>query len=342
MRRRLTSLFAALLLAAALPALFVTAGCGATPRAAGHACQVDPLPSWNDTASRRAIVDFVRRVTTPGSPDFVAPPERIAVFDNDGTLWCEQPEYPQVAFMIERIRALAPQHPEWSGQEPYKSLIAGDSSRAFASGPDAFKVLLEATHGGVTTDEFRAMSRAWIERSRNAAGGRPYTEMVYRPMIELLSYFRASGFKTFIVSGGDTEFMRVFAEEVYGVPPEQVIGTSLKMEYQVGDAGPVIFRRRALEYGNDRAEKVVSIQRQIGRRPIAAFGNSDGDYAMIEWTTAGDGARLGAFVHHTDAEREWAYDRGSRIGKLEKGLDAAAARGWILIDMKRDWHVIFP
>lgn len=342
MRRSLIAFFIVAACVTALSALVLLPGCGARTSARCDAYSCDPLPSWNDTPTRRAITDFVRRVTARGSPEFVAPAERIAVFDNDGTLWCEQPEYPQVAFMIDRVRALVPRNPGWSTTEPFKSMIAGDAAAALSSGPDAFLDILRATHGGMTTDEYRALSKEWIAHSLNARRGVAHTQLVYQPMLELLAYLRANGFKTFIVSGGDTEFMRVFAEELYGVPPEQVIGTSMRMDYQVGDDGPVIHRRNEREYGNDRAEKVVSIQRHIGRRPIAAFGNSDGDFAMIEWTTAGPGARLGAFIHHTDAEREWAYDRGSRIGKLEKGLDAAAGRGWVVVDMKLDWRVVFP
>jgi phosphoserine phosphatase len=342
MHRRIAAILTAFLLACSLPVLVFVSGCKAAQRSTAEVKRVDPLSAWNDTPTRRAIVEFVDRVTTPGSREFVAPAERIAVFDNDGTLWCEQPEYVQVQFMMDRVRALMPMNPGWATTEPFMSLARGDYVSAFSGPRENWNAAYTATHAGMSTDEFNSLVNDWLATSTNSKWNRPHSALVYKPMLELMGLLRSRGFKVYIVSGGDTEFMRVFAEVVYGVPPEQVIGTSLRMEYQVGDSGPTIHRRQELEYGNDRGEKVVSIQRHIGRRPIIAVGNSDGDYAMIEWTTAGDGARLGAFVHHTDAEREWAYDRGSRIGKLEKGLDSAAARGWVLIDMKQDWRVIFP
>jgi phosphoserine phosphatase len=342
MRRRTAAILIAFVLACSLPVLAFVPGCQSAQRSATSARRVDPLLSWNDTPTRRAIVEFADRVTTPGSPDFVAPAERIAVFDNDGTLWCEQPEYVQVQFMVDRVRALMPANPDWATTEPFASLARGDYATAFSGPRENWNTAYTATHAGLSTDEFGAIVADWLRTSTNSKWNVPHAALVYQPMLELMDYLRSRGFKVYIVSGGDTEFMRAFAEALYGVPPEQVIGTSVRMEYQVGDSGPTVFRRRELEYGNDRGEKVVSIQRHIGRRPIIAVGNSDGDYAMVEWTTAGDGARLGAFVHHTDGEREVAYDRGSRIGRLERGLDSAAARGWLLIDMKRDWNVVFP
>ncbi|MBL8745188.1 MAG: haloacid dehalogenase-like hydrolase [Phycisphaerae bacterium] len=342
LRRWLLAFWFAVACSAVFSAVATLPACG-TCRSASCATPADvALASWNDTPTRHAIEDFVRRVTARGSPEHVAPAERIAVIDNDGTLWTEQPEYPQVLFMMDRARELAPGNPGWNDTEPFRSMLAGDPASAFQSSPDAFKIALEATFGGMTVDEFHARSRQWLAGSRNSKWGRFHGELVFQPMIELLDYLRGHGFKVFIVTGGDTEFTRVFAEELYGVPPEQVIGTSMTMIYQQGEHGPEVYRRPLREYGNDREEKVVGIQRQIGRRPILAVGNSQGDRAMVEWTTAGAGARLGMFVHHTDAEREWAYDRASRIGRLDGVLDEAASRGWVIIDMKGDWATVFP
>jgi phosphoserine phosphatase len=302
----------------------------------------DPLPSWNDTAPKEAIVSFVGRVTKAGSPDFVAEPERIAVFDNDGTLWAEQPLYFQAIYIFDRIRQLAPQHPEWKEQEPFASVLRGDLKAALAGGEHALLEMAMATHAGMTSDEFAAGVNAWIATARNPRTGKPYTEMVYQPMLELLAYLRANGFKTFVVSGGGIEFMRPWAERVYGVPPEQVIGSSIRTRYEVRDGKPVILRIPELNFVDDKAGKPVGIQQHIGRRPIMAFGNSDGDFQMLEWTTSGPGPRFGLLVHHTDGEREWAYDRESHIGRLARGLDEAKARGWVVVSMKDDWKRIFP
>jgi phosphoglycolate phosphatase-like HAD superfamily hydrolase len=314
--------------------LIGASGCAATQR--------DPLPSWNDGPAKTAIAGFVEGVTTKSSPDFLPPPERIAVFDNDGCLWSEQPAYFQLLFAMDRVRQVAPKHPEWSTTQPFKAVLDGDMHALAESGEKGLIELVMATHAGMTTDEFADIVRAWITTARHPTTGRPYTEMVFQPMLELLDYLRLSGFKTYIVSGGGIEFMRVFAEDVYGVPPEQVIGSSIRTEFEMRSPGPVIKRQPELDFIDDKAGKPVGIHKFIGRRPVAAFGNSDGDLQMLQWTAAGDGARLMLIVHHTDAEREWAYDRDSHIGRLDKALDEAKRRGWIVVDMKEDWNTIYP
>ena len=320
----------------ALVAVLV-AGCRASAQDAG-----DPLPSWNDTASKRAIIGFVTTVTSPGSADFVAAVDRIATFDNDGTLWAEQPVYVQLAFALDRVKTLAPQHPEWKQTQPFKGVLDGDMKAVAATGEKGLIQIVAATHVGSTTEEFETIVRDWIGAARHPATKRLYTEMVYQPMLEVLAYLRANGFKTFIVSGGGAEFMRPWAERVYGVPPEQVIGSRAKVKYETRDGRPVLLRLPEVDLVDDHAGKPVGIHQAIGRRPIAAFGNSDGDFEMLEWTTSGRGRRLGVIVHHTDAAREWAYDRSSHIGTLVRGLDEAPKRGWTLVDIQRDWKVIYP
>jgi len=302
----------------------------------------DALPSWNDTAPKKAIIAFVEKVTKKGSADFVPPAERIATFDNDGTLWAEQPMYFQFLFALDRVKALAPQHPEWKDKEPFASLLKGDVKGALAGGERAMIEIVMATHAGMTTAEFEQIVKNWIVTAKHPVTKRPFTEMVYQPMLELLAYLRANGFKTYIVSGGGIEFMRPWTEKVYGIPPEQVVGSSIKTKFELRDGKPVLTRLPELNFVDDNVGKPVGINQHIGRRPIAAFGNSDGDLQMLQWTTAGTGARFALIVHHTDAVREWAYDRQSSIGKLDKALDEARARGWTLVDMKRDWKVIFP
>jgi hypothetical protein len=281
-------------------------------------------------------------VTTEGSERFVSPGERIAVFDNDGTLWAEHPYYVQLAFVLDRVRALAPSHPEWSTREPFTSALKGDVRRVLAGGEHALLELLLATHAGMTTEEFEGTVAAWIDTARHVTTGRRYTEMVYQPMLELLAYLRAQGFKTFIVSGGGVEFMRPWTEKVYGVPPEQVIGSSIRIAFEVRDGRPVLIRLPEINFIDDKAGKPVGIQMHIGRRPIAAFGNSDGDVQMLQWTTAGPGARLGMIIRHTDADREWAYDRVSHVGRLNDALDMAPGNGWVVVDMKEEWKTVFP
>ena len=303
----------------------------------------DPLPSWNQGTSKAAIVDFVERVTREGGPEFVPASERIATFDNDGTLWSEQPAYTQLLFAFDRVKALAPQHPEWSERQPFKGVLEGDLKAVAATGERGLLELVAATHAGNTTEEFERIVRDWIATARHPRSQRLYTDMVYQPMLEMLVYLRANGFTTFIVSGGGVEFMRPWAERVYGVPPEQVIGSRAKVTYEVRNGTPVLQRLAAVDLVDDKAGKPVGIHQVVGRVPIAAFGNSDGDFEMLEWTTAGRARKaLGVIVHHTDAEREWAYDRASPVGRLARGLDEAPARGWIVVDMKRDWKAVFP
>jgi phosphoglycolate phosphatase-like HAD superfamily hydrolase len=306
------------------------------------ALAADPLPSWNEGATKQSIVKFVEGVTREGSPDFVPMPERIATFDNDGTLWAEQPIYTQLFFLIDRVKALAPQHPEWKTQEPFASVLKGDLHGVTAGGEAGVVSLLTATHSGMTTDEFNRTVSDWIATAKHPKTGQPFTAMVYQPMLELLAFLRANGFKTFIVSGGGIEFMRPWTEQVYGIPPEQVIGTSGGLKYEMVGGRPALIKLPSIVLNDDKEGKPVGIQRHIGRRPIAAFGNSDGDLQMLQWTCNSAGLRLCLFVHHTDAGREWAYDRDSHIGKLDKGLDEAKLRDWTVVDMKKDWNRVFP
>ena len=309
---------------------------------ANAAFAADRLPSWNDTGPKRAIIAFVEKVTTEGSPDFVPVAERIATFDNDGTLWSEQPLYFEFIFALDRLRALAPQHPEWKTEQPFAAALKGDVKGALAGGEPAVARLLAVTHAGMTPEEFDQIVRDWIARARHPKTGRLYTEMVYQPMLELLAYLRANGFKTFIVSGGEIEFIRAWSEPIYGIPPEQVVGSSVKTKFELRGDEPALVRLPQIDFVSDSAGKPVAISSHIGRRPIAAFGNSDGDLQMLQWTTAGRGARFALLVHHTDSAREWAYDRRSPIGRLDKALDVAQARGWTVVDMKNDWNAIYP
>jgi phosphoglycolate phosphatase-like HAD superfamily hydrolase len=325
-----------------LPLVLSALAACAGPVEAASPGQSPALPSWNDGAARKAVVEFVNRVTTAGGKEFVPPAERIAVFDNDGTLWCEQPFYFQIAFALDRVKALAPQHPEWKDTEPFKSVLAGDVKAALGGGEKAIGVLVMATHSGMTTEEFERTVVDWIATAKHPKTGKLYTEMVYQPMLELLAYLRENGFKTFIVSGGGIEFMRPWVERVYGIPPEQVVGSSVKAKLEVRDGRPVLVKQPEIGSVDDGPGKPVNINLHIGRRPIAAFGNSDGDQQMLQWTAAGSGARLALIVHHTDDVRETAYDRASHIGKLDKALDEATAHGWTVVDMKRDWKRVFP
>jgi phosphoserine phosphatase len=304
--------------------------------------QTDPMPSWKDGPSKQAILKFVADVTKEGAPGFVPVAERIAVFDNDGTLWSEQPLYFQVVFALDRVRATAAQHPEWKTQEPFKTLLTGDVKGALAQGQKAILEIIGATHSGMTTDEFAKTVTEWAATAKHPRSGRLYTEMIYQPMLELLTYLRAQGFKTFIVSGGGIEFMRPWAEEVYGIPPEQVVGSSGETKFEMRPTGPVLIKEAKVSLIDDGPGKPVGINRHIGRRPVFAFGNSDGDQQMLQWTAAGAGRRFVGIVHHTDAEREWAYDRTSHIGKLDKAWDEAVAKGWTVVDMKSEWGRIYP
>lgn len=302
----------------------------------------EALSSWNDGSSRQAIMAFVEAVTTEGSPDYVAPAERIAVFDNDGTLWSEQPMYFQVLFALEEVKRLAPKHPEWKDRQPFKAVLENDRKTLAESGMKGILKIVAATHSGMSTDEFIGNARRWLASARHPRSQKPYTEMVFQPMLELLDYLRAHDFKTYIVSGGEVAFMRAFAEEVYGIVPEQVIGTTLGSRFEDRDGQLSIQRLPKLVHNDDGPGKPESIDSIIGRRPILAFGNSDGDLQMLQWTVAGKGKRLAALVHHTDGEREWAYDRESTVGRLDKALDEARAKGWVVVDMATEWKRIYP
>ena len=324
---KLIRLLAITLLVSLVPAM--------SARAADH------LRSWNDGPAKQAIIEFVKATTDKGSPKFVRPEDRIATFDNDGTLWAEQPMYFQMLFALDRVKALAPEHPDWKDQEPFASLLKDDVKGALAGGERAMLEIVMATHAGMTTEEFTQTVKDWIATAKHPKTGRLYTEMVYQPMLELLAYLRANGFKTFIVSGGGIEFLRPWAEKVYGIPPEQVVGSSIKTKFEMRDGKPVLVRLPEMNFIDDGPGKPAGINSHIGHRPIAAFGNSDGDLEMLQWTAAGNGKRFCLYVHHTDAEREWAYDRQTPIGKLDKGLDEATAKGWTVVDMKNDWKRIF-
>jgi phosphoserine phosphatase len=302
----------------------------------------DPLPSWNDGDVKTSIVAFVEKVTKEGGPDFAPVAERIATFDNDGTLWCEQPMYFQMIFAFERIKETAGDHPEWKQQEPYKFVLDGDLKAFGATGQKGLLDIIAATHAGMTVEQFHATVREWMHTARHPRFHRPYDQCIYQPMVELLKYLRANGFKTFIVSGGGIEFMRPWVDKAYGIPPEQVVGSSGVVKYELVEDKPVLMKEAKVEFIDDGPGKPVGINHFIGRRPIMAFGNSDGDYEMLRWTTAGEGARFGLIVHHTDAEREYAYDYPSRVGQLKRALEEAPQRGWVVVSMKDDWKTIFP
>lgn len=307
-------------------------------------CQADtsPLPSWQNTASRQAIIAFVERVTSPSSPDHVEPSARIAVFDNDGTLWAEQPLYTQLLFVADRIQAQADDNPTWQTQEPFASVLKGDLAGAFSSSHEAPIQLVRASQTGLDTDAFDQTVRDWMHTARHPTTNKPFTGMVYQPMLELLAYLEENGFKNFIVSGGGIDFMRPWTEAVYGIPPERVVGSRVSKHLEVHDGVVRVMHEGTLEFNDDKEGKPLGISQHIGRRPIAAFGNSDGDLQMLQWTTAGEGPRLGVIIHHTDAEREWAYDRDSAIGTLNEALNQAPQRGWTVVDMKQDWKQVFP
>ncbi len=324
-----------------LVALLATAASARLASRGALAQGVDPLPSWADGPARQSILDFVAAVTREGAPDFVPASQRIATFDNDGTLWCEQPMYVQLAFAMDRVKALAPSHPEWHERQPFKAVLDNDMAALAQAGEKGLVELVMATHAGMTTGEFARIATDWIRAARHPRFKRPYTELVYRPMLEVLAFLRQSGFKTFIVSGGGVEFMRPWTEPVYGIPPEQVIGSSIRTEFRIENGQPELVRLPQIDFIDDGPGKPVGINGHIGRRPIAAFGNSDGDLQMLQWATRWPGKRLGLLVHHTDAEREYAYDRTSHFGRLDKALDAAAASRWTVASMKDDWKKIF-
>jgi len=324
--------------------LLLTVGGSAAAQAAAA---TDPLPSWNKGTSKQAIIEFVERVTNGGNPGFVPPAERIATFDNDGCLWSEQPMYFQALFALDRVKELSADHPEWKTTEPFKSAIASDLEGVMAGGMEGLAKIIATSHADITADAFSDTVEGWLATARHPKTGKLYVEMVFQPMLELLEYLRENDFKTFIVSGGGIDFLRVFAEEVYGVPPQQVIGTTLDAKFETRDGVPTIVKEGKLVLLDDKEGKPVGIYRHIGRRPICAAGNSDGDQQMLQYTTiardrSDDTPRFGLIVHHTDAEREWAYDRKSHIGKLDKALDEAGQRGWIVVDMKNEWKVVYP
>ncbi len=302
----------------------------------------DPLPSWNDGGSKTAIVDFVNRVTKEGGPDFVPVEKRLAVFDNDGTLWAEKPVYVQLFFAFDRVKALAPQHPEWQTKEPFASILKGDMEKALSGGDHAIAEVVAATHAGMTTDEFAEIVQQWIAAAKNPEKDRLFSRMDYQPMLELLSYLRDNGFETFIVSGGGVDFMRVFSQSLYGIPPEKVVGSTGKLKFELKDGHPDVLKLADIDFIDDGPGKPVGIQMNIGRQPIFAFGNSDGDLQMLQYTCLKSGPKFCGYVHHTDAKREWAYDRDSKVGRLDKGLDAAATNGWTVVDMAKDWKTVFP
>jgi hypothetical protein len=325
-----------------LTGLLASAATAATLSAFPTLAQGDPLPSWNDGRARQAIVDFVAAVTREGSPNFVPVSQRVATFDNDGTLWCEQPMYVQLAFALDRVKALAPMHPEWKDKQPFKAVLDADMQALAEAGEHGLMELVMATHADTTTEDFARIVTDWLSVARHPRFKRTYTDLVYQPMLELLAYLRTNGFKVFIVSGGGIEFMRPWSERVYGVPPYEVIGSSIKTRFQMRGDVPVLFRLPEINFVDDGPGKPVGINEYIGERPIAAFGNSDGDLQMLQWTTmAGGGRRLGVIIHHTDAEREYTYDRKSTFGRLDKALDAASPMGWTVVDMKTDWKRIF-
>ncbi len=310
-----------------------------SPGSGGYA---DPLPSWNEGPAKASIIAFVKAVTDPASPDHVAPAQRIATFDNDGTLWSERPYYFQFAFALDQIKAVAPQHPEWAETEPFKTMLSSEPGSVLTGDQRALVQVVAATHFGMTTDQFDAEVRKWLARARHPHTGRPYTDMVFQPMLEVLAYLRAHDFKTFIVSGGGIEFIRAFAEETYGVPPQQVVGSSGKLKFDLQDGAPALFKLAEINFIDDFDGKPAGIHHHIGRRPIAAFGNSDGDLPMLQWTIAGAGPRFALLVRHTDADREWRYDREAPVGHLDKALDEAEAKGWTVVDMKTDWKRVYP
>lgn len=319
--------------------------CSVTPRQDGAsqtgASTAAALASWNDTKTKRSIVDFVTLVTTPESKDFIPRADRIAVFDNDGTLWPEQPASVQLVFALQRVKTVAGRHPEWKRQEPFRSILKGNLRTVAASGDAGSMRVLAAAHAGMTGDQFAVLVHEWFESASDPRFNRPYADLAYQPMLELLAYLRANGFKTYLVTGGDVEFVRDVAQRMYGIPPEQVIGSTVKYRYGQSNGAVSLTRLAQIDTLLDGSAKPLAIDRVIGRRPVIAFGNADGDTPMLEWTSAGDGPRLAALVHHTDAEREYAYDRAAKSGKLDKGLDEAGVKGWLVVDIKNDWKTVF-
>ncbi len=322
--------------------LCLLAACASpTPRPAATPGTPDPLPSWNEGPAKARILEFVRHTTSPGDSAFVPPADRIAVFDNDGTLWVEQPLYTELLFALDRVRAEAPHHPEWRHRQPFKAVLEGDTRAALAGGQKSLAAILGTTHAGMTVATFDSTVREWIASARHPATNRRFTSMVYQPQVELLTFLRAQGYQTWIVTGGTNNFVRAFAAPTYGVPPEQVVGSRLKLAYRILGTGPGVVVEPAIDLVNDGPGKPVGIAQLIGRRPVIAVGNSDGDYEMLDYTTSSGGSRLGIYIHHDDAEREYAYDRDAHIGRLARGLDSAGTKGWLVASMKQDWKVVF-
>lgn len=303
---------------------------------------IDPLPSWNEGVSKKSITDFVTKTTQDGNKEFIPVTDRIACFDNDGTLWTEQPMYFQLAFAIDRIKAMAPEHPEWKTTQPFQALLEGDMKTVMAGGEKALLQIVMTTHAGMTTEEFSKTVKDWMATAKHPKTGKHYNEMIYQPMVELLNYLRSNGYKTFIVSGGGVDFMRPWAEQAYGIPPYQVIGSSGKVKYEIINGNPVLTKLPEINFIDDKEGKPVGIHQYIGKRPVFTAGNSDGDYAMLQYTSSSSEPHFGMIVHHTDSVREWAYDRKSHIGNLEKGLDDAPKYNWLIVDMKTDWKIIYP
>jgi phosphoglycolate phosphatase-like HAD superfamily hydrolase len=310
--------------------------------AIAEAVMADPLPSWNEGRTKSAIGDFIARTTNPRGRDFVPQEDRIATFDNDGTLWSEQPVYFQMAFVFDRIRAMAKHHPEWQDQQPFKVVLDNDLQALAGQGRADLAKLLAATSSGMTVDAFSHTVEEWIQTARHPRFGHPYSDLVFHPMLELLAHLRANGYRTYIVSGGGIEFIRPWSARLYGIPPEQVVGSSGKTAFRLRNGEPMIVKLPEIDFIDDGPGKPVGIHRFIGKRPIFAAGNSDGDLQMLQWTTLTAGPRMGILIHHTDGVREWAYDRHSPVGRLDKALDEAPARGWLIVDMKRDWRIVYP
>lgn len=314
-------------------------GCSSVPEKENT---LDPLPSWNEGAVKLQIVDFVEKVTDPNNESFVAVEDRIATFDNDGNLWSEQPLYFQLIFAMDEVHRLYPEHPEWDTIQPFKGVLENDTNAILKSGMNGVLNLVMASHSGLTTEEFNSNVADWLNNTKHPRFNVPYNQMIYQPMLELLNYLRANDFKTFIVSGGGIDFMRAWVTDAYGIPSHQVVGSSGKTAFEYSENGAVVRKLPEIDFIDDKEGKPVGIQKFIGKRPIFASGNSDGDLQMLQYTTAGEGARFALYLHHTDSEREWAYDRDSHIGKLDVGLDFAQKNGWSVIDMANDWNVVYP
>jgi len=302
----------------------------------------DPLPSWNEGETKTAIISYVNAVSDESSTDFIEVKDRIATFDNDGNLWSEQPAYFQLFFAIDRVKAMAADHPEWTTEQPFKAVLENNMEALAKQGEHGLLQLVMATHAGNTTEEFKSDVQEWIKTALHPTKKVTYDKLVYQPMLELLQYLRANEFKTYVVSGGGVDFMRAFVTEIYGIPEEQIIGSRIKTSFDYNDGNPVIKRLPELDFIDDKEGKPLNIQKIIGKKPIFSSGNSDGDLQMMQWTASNKYKSFMLYVHHTDEEREWAYDRESHIGKLDKGLDQALKDGWTVIDMKNDWKVIYP